>query len=101
MLLSLHFSLNILKIPLSNFYLIYIIICIGNVNANSDVGVLLLFMCSFTLFLVFHLITFRNANEDLDSISSSKQKCVSEDEMSHADSSAFNRKNPARKSNFY
>ncbi|VDK67873.1 unnamed protein product [Litomosoides sigmodontis] len=39
-----------------------------------------------------------NANEDLNSISSSKQKCVSEDEMSGADGSAFNRKNPARKS---
>ncbi|VDO29443.1 unnamed protein product [Onchocerca flexuosa] len=40
----------------------------------------------------------RNTNEDLDSISSDRQKCMSEDEISHVDISAFSRKNPARKS---
>ncbi|KAL4002884.1 PDZ domain (Also known as DHR or GLGF) family protein [Acanthocheilonema viteae] len=39
-----------------------------------------------------------NANEDLDFTSSSRQKCISEDEISHADSNAFSRKNPARRS---
>ncbi|KAM3723800.1 Partitioning defective protein [Dirofilaria immitis] len=39
-----------------------------------------------------------NANEDLDSISSDRQKYISEDEMSHVDSNAFSRKNPARRS---
>uniref|UniRef100_A0A8R1Y280 PDZ domain-containing protein n=1 Tax=Onchocerca volvulus TaxID=6282 RepID=A0A8R1Y280_ONCVO len=39
-----------------------------------------------------------NTNEDLDSISSDRQKCISEDEMNHVDISAFSRKNPARKS---
>uniref|UniRef100_A0A1I7VKA0 PDZ domain-containing protein n=1 Tax=Loa loa TaxID=7209 RepID=A0A1I7VKA0_LOALO len=39
-----------------------------------------------------------NANEDLDSTSSDRQKSVSEDEISHVDGSAFSRKNPARRS---
>uniref|UniRef100_A0A0R3S6Q5 PDZ domain-containing protein n=1 Tax=Elaeophora elaphi TaxID=1147741 RepID=A0A0R3S6Q5_9BILA len=39
-----------------------------------------------------------NANEDLSSTSSDRQKYVSEDEVSRADSNAFSRENPARRS---
>uniref|UniRef100_A0A915PC83 PDZ domain-containing protein n=1 Tax=Setaria digitata TaxID=48799 RepID=A0A915PC83_9BILA len=39
-----------------------------------------------------------NGNEDLDLITSDRQKCVSEDEISHVDANAFNRENPARRS---
>ncbi|CAG9540520.1 unnamed protein product [Cercopithifilaria johnstoni] len=41
-----------------------------------------------------------NANEDFDSTSSGRQKCISEDEMNRTGGSAFSRKNPARRSIF-
>lgn len=63
------------------------------------IGKLLLISALFS-FLVSHALTFRNANEDLDSTSSDRQKCVSEDEMSRVGGNAFSRKNPARRSTF-